>query len=263
MVSIQIPNLVLAHSEPNESEPTKFGEHLIPQNFRSIFKFKDGDKTWTAYFTIKISEHGTPKLMSVEVQGSKAKHPKGLTRRYTAENMHELARDTTTSLGINATGFWATKEELEEYARLDPEPESVERWQLKFVEQYRFQLLELGIRLAVELGNPAEMKSPDGEVHRVYVRQELNQTEIKKLLKDIDKKIRQKITPDLLAEVARIYTEAGLRGERPIKAVQEFYKCSYRTAQDYATKARELRLLPETTPGKVTVKKPRARKEKK
>ena len=93
-------------------------------------------------------------------------------------------------------------------------------------------------------------------------REPFSESEIKTLLKDIDKKIRQKITPDFLAEVARIYTEAGLRGERPIKAIEEFYKCSYRTAQDYATKARELKLLPETTPGKVTVKKPRARKEK-
>ena len=105
-------------------------------------------------------------------------------------------------------------------------------------------------------------QSPDGEWQLVYMpREPFSESEIKTLLKDIDRKIRQKITPDFLAEVARIYTEAGLRGERPIKAIEEFYKCSYRTAQDYATKAREQKLLPETTPGKVTVKKPRARKE--
>lgn len=256
MVGVPIPNLVMAHSEPGNSEPTKFGEYVIAKKFRSFFKFQDGDKTWSAYFLIHITDLGTPKLLSVEVTGSRAEHPKPLTRTYTRENIHELTD--------GARGFWASKEELEEHARLSPEPESVERWQLKVVEQFRFQLLELGIRLAIDLGNPMKQKSPDGEWHLVYMpREPLTEIEIKKLLKDIDKKIRQKITPELLAEVARIYTEAGLRGERPIKAIQEFYKSSYRTAQDYATKARELKLLPETTPGKVTVKKPRARKENK
>jgi hypothetical protein len=256
MVGVQIPNLVMAHSEPGNSEPTKFGEHVIAKNFTSLFKFRDGEKTWTAYFTIRISDFGTPKLLSVEVTGSKAKHPKPLTRTYTRDNIHELTD--------NSRGFWASKEELDEFARLDPEPESVERWQLKVIEQYRFQLLELGIRLAIYYGEPKLMKSPDGEVRRVYLdRKPLTESEVKKLLKDIDKKIRQKLTPEFLGEVARIYTEAGLKGERPIKAIEENYKCSYRTAQDYATKARALKLLPETTPGKVTVKKTTKRREKK
>ena len=256
MVGLQIPNLVMAHSEPGQNEPTKFGEHVIAKEFRSIFKFKDGEKTWSVYFTIKITELGTPKLLGVEVTGSRAKHPKPLTRIYTRENYHELED--------NSRGVWVTKEELEEFNRLQPEADSVERWQLKLVEQFRFQLLELGIRLAIELGNPMKKQSPDGEWQLIYMpREPFSESEIKTLLKDIDKKIRQKITPDFLKEVARIYTEAGLRGERPIKAIEEFYKCSYRTAQDYATKAREQKLLPETTPGKVTVKKPRAGKEKK
>ena len=255
MVGVQIPNLVMAHSEPGQNEPTKFGDHVIAKEFRSIFKFKDGEKTWSVYFTIKITELGTPKLLRVEVTGSRAKHPKPITRTYTRENYHELED--------NSRGVWVTEEELEEFNRLQPEADSVERWQLKLVEQFRFQLLELGIRLAIELGNPMKKQSPDGEWQLVYMpREPFSESEIKTLLKDIDRKIRQKITPDFLAEVARIYTEAGLRGERPIKAIEEFYKCSYRTAQDYATKARELKLLPETTPGKVTVKKPRARKEK-
>jgi predicted nucleic acid-binding protein len=256
MVGVQIPNLIMAHSEPGNSEPTKFGEYVIAKNFRSFFKFRDGEKVWTAYFSITISELGTPKLLSVEVMGSRAKHPKPLQRTYTHENLHELTD--------SSRGFWASKEELDEYERLAPEPESVERWQLKVVEQYRFQLLELAIRLAIDYGEPTFMKSPDGDLQRVYLeRKPLTESEVKKLLKEIDKKIRQKLTPEFLGEVARIYTEAGLRGERPIKAIEEFYKCSYRTAQDYATKARTLKLLPETTPGKVTVKKATKRREKK
>ncbi len=261
MVGVQIPNLVSAFSEPGRNEPTKFGEHLIANQFLSIFQFQDGDKTWSAHFSIKITDLGTPKLLSVQVFGSRAKHPKPLGKTWDASNMDELI-ERFTSPGKLPPLY--SEEEIEEFVRLQPEAESVERWQLKTIEQFRFQLLELGIRLAIELGNPMKKKTRDGGWELFYVNREpFSEPEIKKLLKDIDKKIRQKITPDLLAEVARIYTEAGIRGERPIKAIAEFYKCSDRTAQDYATKARDLKLLPETTPGKVTVKKPRVRKEKK
>lgn len=261
MVGVQIPNLVAAFSEPGRSEPTQFGEHLIAKNFVSIFHFKDGDKTWSAHFSIKISDLGTPKLLSVQVFGSRPKHPKPLGKTWDASNMDELL-ERFESPGKLPPIY--SEEQLEEFQRLNPEAESVERWQLKVVEQFRFQLLELGIRLAIELGQPMKRKSRDGGWEILYVHREpFSESEIKKLLKDIDKKIRQKITPDLLAEVARIYTEAGLRGERPIKAIEEFYKCSYRTAQDYATKARALKLLPDTTPGKVTVNKTTKRKEKK
>lgn len=255
MVGIQIPNLVMAHSEPGDSEPTKFGEHVIAKKFISLFRFRDGDKTWSAYFTTKISDLGTPKLLEVKVTGSTAEHPKPLSRTYTREDTREQ---------VLGRGAWFSREELDEFARLQPEAESVERWQLKIVEQFRFQLLELGIRLAIELGEPMKRQSPDGEWQLVYLgREPFSESEIKKILKDIDKKIRQKITPDFLAKVASLYTAAGLRGERPIKAIEEFYKCSYRTAQDYATKAREQNLLPETTPGKVTVKKPKAKRVEK
>lgn len=261
MVGVQIPNLVTAFSEPGHSEPTQFGEHVIAKQFGSNFYFKDGDKTWSAHFRIKITELGTPKLMSVEVTGSRAKHPKPLVKTWDASNMDELIERFKSPGKLPPVH---SEEELEEFSRLQPEADSVERWQLKIVEQFRFQLLELGIRLAIELGNPMKQKSPNGEWQLVYMpREPFTESEIKALLKDIDKKIRQKITPDFLAEVARIYTDAGLRGERPIKAIEEFYKCSHRTAQDYATKAREQKLLPETTPGKITVKKPRARKETK
>ena len=261
MVGTLIPNLILAHSAGHESEPTKFDDYVIPKNFTSLFRFRDGEKTWSAYFKVTISDLGTPKLLSVEVKGSKAKHPKPGTKTFTDENRHELAE-----IEITKGLYWATKEEQDEYDRLDPEPESVERWQLKVIEMYRFQLLEMGIHLAIQLGKPTQVKSPDGALHRVYLpREPLTEAQTKQLQREIGKKIRQKVTPDLLAHVAQIYTEAGLRGEKPIKAIAEFYKCSDRTAQDYATKARKhkKKFLPETTSGKVTVKKPRARKEKK
>ena len=44
------------------------------------------------------------------------------------------------------------------------------------------------------------------------------------------------------------------------EALMRRYKCKHRTASEYATKAREIGLLPPTEPGKVTVNKPKARK---
>jgi hypothetical protein len=250
VVAEQIPNLIFAHSEPGTSDPVAFGDRVIASAFRSLFRFQDKDKTWGVEFEIRVSNHGTPKLYSVHVTGSKAKHPKPLR--------------TITQTATHSDPTW-TSEELEEYERNSPEPESVERWQLKIVEQYRFQLLELGLHLALRLGEPTFMKSPSGEVRRHWDPvTPFTSKEIKQLQKEIDTKIRQKITPDLLAQVAELYTRAGLQGEKPIKAIQEFYKCSYRTAQDYATKARRAKLLPETDPGVITVTKikPKAGKGK-
>ncbi len=249
MVISQIPDLLEAFVEPNQSEATRLGEHIIPELFNAHFTFKDQEKSWRVVFWIKVSELGTPTLKSVEIEGSRPPHPKPLRREISAKNPNPPA--------------W-TKEEVDEFVRLSPPSESVERWQLKVVEQYRFQLLELALCLAVELGQETRLLYPDGVVRKLWVnRAPFTLAELKKLQKQIDKKLRQKITPEFLAEVARVYTEAGLRKENPIKAVQERFKCAYRTAQEYATKCREINLLPETTPGKVTVRQPRKRKEKK
>lgn len=234
MVGIQIPNLVRAHCQADSEETTLFGEHVIAKYFISSFLFKDGNKFWRASFEVAISKFGTPALLTVKLEGSNI---------------------------VQADRGWTVLDVDETFRFINPA--SIERWQLKFVEQFRFQLFELAISLAVEMGEP-EWGVLDGESFSFWPgRDPLSEFEIKKLLKNIDKKIRQKITPDFLAKVASIYTEAGLRGERPIKAIEEFYKCSHRTAQDYATKARMQKLLPETTPGKVTVKKPKVKRVEK
>jgi hypothetical protein len=251
VVAEQIPNLIFAHSEPGYSEPVKFGDRVIASAFTSLFRFKDKEKTWGVTFEIRVSELGTPKLQSVQITGSTPAHPKPLRQIV---------------ITATRTDPFYSEAELEEHARNSPVSESVERWQLKIVEQYRFQLLELGIHLALKLGAPGYLKRSDGSVRRHWdPTPPLTATELKQLQREIDTKIRQKITPDLLAHVAKLYTRAGQQGEPPIKAIKEFYKCSYRTAQDYATKARRAGLLPETDPGVVTVSKakPKARKGKK
>lgn len=256
MVVTQIPNLVMAFSEPGRSEPTKMNGHVIAKSFTTIFTFKDGEKTWGADFNVTISDLGTPKLTGVSISGSRAPHPKPLTKTYTKENKNEL---TKVNQGKSKT---FTDKQLEEYRRLTPEADSVERWQIKVIEQYRFQLLELAIRLAIEMGEPGYLDFPTGVDRWWSPISPLGTKEIKELQKKIDKRLRQKITPELLRKVAEIYTEAGLKNEKPVKAVQEFYKCAYRTAQDYVTYARQQDFLPPTTPGKVTVRKTKKRKGK-
>jgi hypothetical protein len=249
MVVEQIPNLVFAHSEPGRSEPTKFGEHLIAKSFTTVFRFKDNDKTWGAEFHVSISDLGTPKLTGVDIRGSVLPNPKPLTKSYTKENMSELIEITQGK----RKSF--TEKELEENRRLQPEADSVERWQIKVIEQYRFQLLEIAIHLAIKMGDPTYLKYPEGVDRWWQPIPPLSSKEIKQLQKEIDTKIRQKITPELLLNVSRIYTEAGSRNEKPVIAVKEFYNCSYSTARDYVTYARQQGFLPPTTPGKVTVKK--------
>jgi hypothetical protein len=257
MVVEQIPNLILAHSEPGRSEPTKMGEYVIAKRFSTSFEFQDGAKTWSAEFNVTVSDLGTPKLTGVMITGSRLPHPKPLpTNTYTFENRHELDEITQGKRKIYSD------EQLDEHTRLMPEADSVERWQIKVIEQYRFQLLELAIRLAVEMGEPGYLDYPSGVDRWWSPIAPLGVKEIKALQKSIDQRLRKKITPELLRKVAEIYTEAGLRKEKPVKAVQENYKCAYRTAQDYVTYARAEGFLPPTTPGKVTVRKTKKRKGK-
>jgi hypothetical protein len=262
-----IPNLESAWVEPGQSEPVSFGEFVAPEQFMTFFTFRDDRKNiksglWELEFSVGVSPLGTPKLVAVRVLGN----------RHT-----ELIGDARSRDGV-------------------------ERWQLKVVEQYRTQLLTLALRLAIEmrptvllrreysaenmatsralskggiksnevvLEHPSTItgKLPNGEIAD-FVRfwdgnpNPFNAKELKDLQKLIGVKIRQKITRDLLSEVAEIYNEEGSRlGGKPVKAIQTRFNCSYRTAQDYVKYAREEKLLPPTTAGKVTVKKPRNRKE--
>ena len=249
MVVAPIPNLVLAYSEPGNSEPTKMGEYVVAKSFESFFAFKDGDKKWFVKFGVTISDLGTPKLNEVSIYGSRLPHPSPLR----TESPFASHAEFMEILGGTKEIF--TRDQLKNWEKLLPEAESIQRWQIKVIEQYRFQLLELGIQLAIQRGKPTILEHSTGK-NRYWLEQKpLDTSEIKKLQKIIDKKLRQKITPELLKKVSEIYTEAGLRNEKPVKAVQEFYKCAYRTAQDYVSYARAQNFLPPTTPGKVTVRK--------
>jgi hypothetical protein len=246
-----IPGLTNAVIFGGDKEIALFNNKPIPSEFRAFFAFYEDSKplkTWDIKYSICITDQGTPVLMSVEVNGSFAV---SVDFKITQDfNLREPDKFKPTK---SQNGQIKSKEVTNPNNR-----ESVQRWQLKIAEQYRFQLLEIALLLAVT--NLKRMEE-NGVAWWRFEQQPFSMVEINKLRKSIATKIRQKITPDFLKGVARIYTEAALRGEKPIKAVQETYDCSYRTAQDYAIKAREIGLLPETSPGKVTVVAPKKAKK--
>ncbi len=226
MAISQIPNLDGASMDQGDTEWVKFGDYEIPRSFQASFQFKDGARHWGSKFLVGVSKHGTPTLLQVTVLGN-----------------------IDTSTGELITDIPENEYELG----------GVQRWQLKVIEQYRFQLLEMAIEMALHRHGP---RPKPGEPWWSGVGGILNTTELKKINNQIHKRIRQKITPEFLEGVARIYTSAGVRNESPIKAVAERYKCSRRRAQEYATMARDLKLLPPTTQGKVTVRKTKMKRGK-
>lgn len=175
----------------------------------------------------------------------------------------------------------------------------VDRWKIKLIEQYRYTLLEMALKivvktrkprfmleseydlvtvaslraitlLGIESNNPILMELPTHlkGVPTKFVRywdgkaEPLTRTELSDLTKTINTTLRKRITPEYLQHIATIYTQAELDGKKPVLAIMDSERVEHRTASDYATKARKLGLLPETLPGVVTIEKPKRKKGK-
>lgn len=242
-----VPGLFMAWAEPGQSEPTYLGKHIVPKTFDAIFMFKERDgKEWTAIFTVSVSDLGTPSLDSVAIR------------------------------------------------------QGVDRWKIKLIEQYRYTLLELALKIVVKTRTPSfrdsnekiyndkyyEKLLKDGKVELnadnwgEYLNQEphtepvelirwwdgttdpLTRSELSDLTKTINTTLRKRITPKYLKHIADVYTHAVKNGKNPIQAIMDSERVAHRTASDYASKARELGLLPETKPGVVTIERPKRKKGK-
>ena len=242
-----VPGLFMAWAEPGQSEPTYLGKHIVPKTFDAIFMFKERDgKEWTAIFTVSVSDLGTPSLDSVAIR------------------------------------------------------QGVDRWKIKLIEQYRYTLLELALKIVVKTRTPSfrdsnekiyndkyyEKLLKDGKVELnadnwgEYLNQEphtepvelirwwdgtadpLTRSELSDLTKTINTTLRKRITPEYLKHIADVYTHAVKDGKNPIQAIMDSERVAHRTASDYASKARELGLLPETKPGVVTIERPKRKKGK-
>jgi hypothetical protein len=241
-----VPGLFMAWAEPGQSEPTYLGKHIVPKTFDTIFMFKEKeDKDWTVIFTVSVSDLGTPSLDSVTIRNG------------------------------------------------------VDRWKIKLIEQYRYTLLEMALKIVVktrtpqimleseysplavavmramakmgvESSNPVVMELPTHlkGVPTKFVRywdgkaDPLTRSELSELTKTINTTLRKQITPEYLQHITTIYTQAVKDGKNPIQAIMDSERVKHRTASDYATKARKLGLLPETTPGVVTIETPKRKKGK-
>ena len=175
----------------------------------------------------------------------------------------------------------------------------VDRWKIKLIEQYRYTLLEMALKivvktrtpqimleseysplavavmramakLGVESSNPVVMELPTHlkGVPTKFVRywdgkaDPLTRSELSDLTRTINTTLRKQITPEYLQHIADVYTQAVQNGKNPIQAIMDSDRVKHRTASDYATKARKLGLLPETQPGVVTIETPKRKKGK-
>jgi hypothetical protein len=215
-----IPNLGTVTFSHGDTPWMQFGDHWIPKLFEMSFQFRDGANRWGSKFEIGMSDDGTPTLLQVAILGR-----------------------------INPS----TDKVIREVSDDEDALEGVQRWQLKVIEKYQFQLLAMSVEFALHRSPP---NPKEGEPHSDGVGDSviLSEIELQKLYKKIGEKVRQRVSYDFLLEVADIYTSAGNRNENPIMAIVEQKKCSHRRAQQYAAMAREKELLPQTSPGKVTVK---------
>jgi len=272
MVAELIPDLKTAWVEPAQAEPVAFGDFVAPASFSAWFIFNTpltkSDKSqgvsreWDLYLDVTVSELGTPELASVLVKGSRSTNllqpnRQGVERWQLKVVEQYRAQLLTLALRVAIETRSPTVLLSREYSA-----ETVATMRA---------LTDKGIKgNKAVLEHPSTIKGslPSGEVAD-FVRfwdgnpNPLNAKELKALQKLIGEKIRQKITGEVLAEVARIYTsEAQALGGKPVKAVQDHFGGSYRSAQDYVRKAREGGYLPKTTRGKVTTKHTRERKGK-
>lgn len=173
--------------------------------------------------------------------------------------------------------------------------QSVDRWKIKLIEQYRYTLLEMALKIVVktrtpqimleseysplavsvlramakmgiESSNPVAMELPThlNGVPTKFVRywdgkaDPLTRSELTDLTKTINTTLRKQITPEYLKHIASIYTQAVIDGKNPIQTIMDSERVLHRTASNYGSRARKLGLLPDTDPGVVTIETPKS-----
>ena len=112
-----IPNLVSAWVEPGQSEPVSFGDYVAPESFLCFFTFRDDRDRKEWDLTFTVK-------------------------------VSELG--TPKLFSVEILGNRSPKDPSSERAGVD-------RWQLKVVEQYRAQLLNLALKLSIDTVWPTVM----------------------------------------------------------------------------------------------------------
>jgi len=210
----------------------KFNGMPIWGSYHVDVRLQASDREWTIGLMIRVSDLGTPTLNSLDIRSGMRSLAENKSAPFIMSYLEEKQKkganldDIIGELGILGSAYY------------ELDFPSVERWQIKFVEQNRHTLMQMAIvqglkDCTLELGLDLET---------------INE-------RIIDSKIRQKITPDFLKQIAFFYENAASNGENPIKNIEILFQASERTVQNWATQARAQGFLPPTTQGKVTTKK--------
>lgn len=251
-----VPGLHQAFCEPGRSEPTVLGKFVVPKTFQGIFMFKDFDKStkewlagddWLAFFSISISDLGTPVLDGLEIKKNVTRWKIKLIEQY---------RYTLLELALQIVVKTLKPSYRDENERIFNE---------KFSEALR-----KGEKVSITAENWDEYRNNEPRTLPVSLirwwtgnGEPLSAIELKELKVTVNTKLRKVITPEYLQHIATIYTQAVMDGKKPIQVIMDSERVAHRTASDYASKARKLGLLPKTKPGVVTIEKPTKKKGKK
>jgi hypothetical protein len=212
-----VPHLAVCRILPIKGiEERQIDGHRIPGQFYAEFFFDDGNIGWVSRFTVFILTSGTPALYSVEIFANSVPRNEAKDRYGNRLFQQKVSAGKSRDQAMDEIGSETTAN-------------NVERWQIKVVEQFRFQLLEVAITSAIDYLRNGKGKIPD----------------LREVEKRIATKIRKKITDEFLNEVAFHYNEAKRKGENPGRSLQEIYKTSERNAQTWTGQARAKGLLPE------------------
>lgn len=228
-----VPKFRLVSSWSLSDKPVECFGYTVPSEFVcNFFIVSDNGKVipkavadtypiFIVSMVIRVSNHGTPELVSVELKGE------------------TYAKQFPVGIELRDHFF--------------NDANALTPWQLNFVASYRSQLISQAVE---SVANTWFYSKKDGKASWSYpitTTQRLSDSEKLLLKKKVERRIRVQLTPDHYEQVAKKYLEFIEAGLDPIlELMKEFPDREHRTIQRWAEKARRLGFLPKTTQGKVS-----------
>jgi hypothetical protein len=225
--------LVSSWAEGGSNKPANCFGYTIPSEFVCNFcvvsdngkviskAVADSYPVFIISLIIRISKHGTPELLDVDLKGetSQRQFPVGIALRELVFN--------------------------------DVKP--LTPWQLNFVANYRTQLIQLAVE---NIASKWSYSIKNGKATWSYpfsTTERLSEPEKGQLKKKIEKRLRVKLTDDHYEKIAQSYLNYTQAGLKPIVELsKDFPEANYRTIQRWADESRKRGFLSKTTQGKVS-----------
>lgn len=228
-------------TEPyGDGKPTNYRGYLVPEYFSAHFYFYDNDgkvvnetnaknfKTWTLELLVRVTKAETLEVVQSSILGA------------SAYRGHIVA----SSEGFNPNNYDAVKAHY-----------------LNQVSENRPLLLSFAITYALQNHEYTKTKT-GGHSWTLSGGRVFTEKELRALAKQATNESYTRLTYSFYQDVARLYKEAVANGENPIQTLMVQLDKSETRVQAYATKCRQLGLLPKTTPGKVSPVRTTTKKKK-